>query len=219
MGDAREKNTALNAESIGYFDPGVAVGRLKGGNLPHWRQDGVMYFVTFRLDDSIPQTRIHLWITERDEWLARHTPPYDNAEQEEFNEMFTQRFMRWLDAGYGECILREPYVRAVVADTLRHFDGIRYRLGDWVIMPNHVHVLISPLGDWKLSKIVHSWKSFTALTINRILKRTGSVWQKESFDHIVRSPESHKRIVCYIRNNPKSLRSGSFSVSTSPEPS
>ena len=198
-----------NAEPRGYFDPGNPVGRLKG-NLPHWRQDGVMYFVTFRLGDSIPQAKLRQWLAERKKWLDNHPAPHDIATQREFNHLFTHRFLRWLDAGHGECILSRPDVRQLVIDTLRHFDGQRYRLADWVIMPSHVHVLVSPSGDRTLSGILHSWKSFTAQSINRLLGRQETVWQKESFDHIVRSPESFERIACYIQNNPKSLQPGTF---------
>ena len=200
-----------DAESTVYFDPASPIGRLKG-NLPHWRQDGVTYFVTFRLNDSIPQTKLRQWLTERKQWLDNHAPPHDVATQREFNERFTQRFLQWLDAGHGECILRRSDVRELITDTLRHFDGQRYRLADWVIMPNHVHVLVSPLGDRKLSSILHSWKSFTAQTINRLLSRQKPVWQKESFDHIVRSAESFERIARYIQNNPKLLQPETFSL-------
>ena len=211
MAANRIPRTPRDAEPRVFFDPGSPVGRLKG-NLPHWRQDGVTYFVTFRLDDSIPQAKLRHWLTERKQWLDHHAAPHDIATQREFNRLFTQRFLRWLDAGYGECILSRPDVRELIVDTLRHFDGQRYRLADWVIMPNHVHVLLSPLGDRTLSGILHSWKSFTAQAINRLLGRQGPVWQKESFDHIVRNPESFERIARYIQDNPKSLQPDTFSL-------
>ncbi|MBC8372746.1 MAG: transposase [Planctomycetes bacterium] len=199
------------AASRVYFDPLSPVGRLKG-NLPHWRQDGATYFVTFRLADSIPQAKLRQWITERKQWLELHPAPHDTDLQREFNQLFTQRFLKWLDAGYGECILAGPDVRGLVADALRHFDGQRYRLADWVIMPNHVHMLVSPIGDRKLSSVLQSLKSFTAHGINRLLGRRGTIWQKESFDHIVRSVESFLWIARYIQDNPRSLGSATYTL-------
>jgi len=204
-------DTRPEAVSRLYFDPHSPVGKLKG-NLPHWRQDGVTYFVTFRLADSIPQAKLREWLTEREQWLKCHPLPHDSAAQREFDQLFTQRFLKWLDAGYGECILASPDVRGLVADALRHFDGQRYRLADWVIMPNHVHMLVSLMGGRKLSSILHSLKSFTANSINRLLGRQGTVWQKESFDHIVRSAESFARIAHYIHDNPRLLRPETFSL-------
>lgn len=93
-----------------------------------------------------------------------------------------------------------------------HFDGTRYHLGHWVIMPNHVHAIITPIGDNSLSEILHSWKSFTSKKINAARGEVGTVWQKESFDHIVRSPETLERIEGYILENPKGLSSSDYSI-------
>ena len=212
MTDGRTNETSsLDTVFEVYFDPHSPVGMLKG-NLPHWRQDGATYFVTFRLVDSVPQEKLRRWRTERKRWLELHPAPHDADAQREFNRLFTQRFLKWLDAGYGECVLARPDVRELVADALRHFDGQRYRLGDWVIMPNHVHMLISPIDDRKLSIILQGLKSFTGHGINRLLNRQGSIWQKESFDHIVRDGESFVRFAHYIQDNARSLRPRMFSL-------
>jgi REP element-mobilizing transposase RayT len=94
----------------------------------------------------------------------------------------------------------------VVESTLRYFDGARYELRDHVVMPNHVHVIVTPFGEHLLSSIIHSWKSFTAHKINEILHRHGAFWQKESFDHIVRSSESLGKFREYIEANRKCRR-------------
>ena len=211
-GTRRDAASAHEPEpSTVYFDPDRPVGKIKG-NLPHWRQDGVTYFVTFRLADSIPRDKLHQWLADRDQWLKHHPLPHDNDARREFNRRFTQRLQQWLDAGYGECILGRPDVRILVADAVRHFDGQHYMLADWVIMPNHVHVLVSPLDDRELSSILHSWKSYTAKAVNRLLGRQGSVWQKESFDHIVRTAASFEWIARYIQENPISLQPDTFSL-------
>ena len=85
-------------------------------------------------------------------------------------------------------------------------DGTRYHLGEHVVMPNHVHALVMPLAQWALSEILHTWKSYTAKLINRELEQTGAFWQKESFDHIVRSEAALEHFARYIRDNPKNQK-------------
>ncbi len=185
-----------------FFDRAEPVAELSG-NLPHWPQDGVIYFVTFRLGDSLPQSKIRQWKAEREAWLGQHSEPPDDRARAEYHRLFVARVHRWLDAGYGSCILQEPTARDVVECALRHFDGGRYRLGEHVIMPNHVHAPVTPFGSHELSEILHTWKSFTAHQLKKLFPSEGGVWQKESFDHIVRSPQQLDRIEQYIRDNPK----------------
>ncbi|MBI5092588.1 MAG: transposase [Candidatus Hydrogenedentes bacterium] len=185
-----------------YFDPDEPVGNMSG-NLPHWRQTGTTYFVTFRLGDSIPQAKLEQWEREREEWLAAHSEPHNARLREEFYVLFTERFQKWLDAGYGSCVLAQPGIKAMVEGALRFFDGARYTLGESIVMPNHVHVLVAPMAEYDVSGVLRSWKSFTSHEMNRKLGRAGTNWQKESFDHIVRSARQRQRIESYIRNNPK----------------
>ncbi len=182
---------------INYFRPDEPVANLTG-NLPHWRQPGTTYFVTFRCADALPQEKLDQWQQELDEWLAAHPEPHDDATRQEFYERFPQRIQTWLDSGYGECVLREPAMRQIVESALRHFDGQRYRLAEFVVAANHVHALVTPLGEHLLSDILHSWKSFTSNQINKARGKSGTFWQKESFDHIVRSPASLAKFREYI---------------------
>jgi REP element-mobilizing transposase RayT len=197
-----EASSTLWRRMYNYFDPALPVAHLNG-NLPHWRQDGCTYFVTFRLADSLPQVRLMQWMAERKKWLEAHPPPHTNEEKAEFWKLFPARFHRWLDAGHGSCALGDPATRSTMERTLLHFNQSRYRLTEYTVMPNHVHAIVTPLGDNLLSEILHSWKSFSATCINRMIGRSGSLWQKECFDHIVRSSEQLRRIRQYIRNNPK----------------
>jgi hypothetical protein len=146
---------------IGYFDPKQPIAELLA-NLPHWRQEGVTYFVTFRLADSIPQSTLDLWLRERGDWLKRHPEPRDEQARREYYRLFVERFQKWLDSGHGACILGQPPVREILSGALMHFDMTRYVLREWVIMPNHVHVVVTPIGEHDLSDIIHSWKSYTA---------------------------------------------------------
>ncbi|HEY1422257.1 MAG TPA: transposase [Candidatus Acidoferrum sp.] len=94
-------------------------------------------------------------------------------------------------------------VARIVADAIRHFDGKNYRLLAWCVMPNHVHVVFTPLADHKLAAILHSWKSFSAKQANLLLGRTGHFWQREYFDHLVRSEASLNKIIHYVQHNPE----------------
>ena len=110
---------------------------------------------------------------------------------------------RWLDSGLGDCYLRDSRVAKIVADAIRRFDGKRYQLLAWCVMPNHVHVVFAPLRTHKLEAILHSWKSFSAQRANQILRRTGRFWQREYFDHLVRSEASLRKFVDYVKKNPE----------------
>ena len=189
-------------ESTG-FNPHQEIHQTQRKNYPHWTQDGCTYFVTFRLADSIPQSRIKEYEELRRKWEEHHHPPYSEKERERFNELFSEKVNAWLDEGEGSCCLKNPEISKIVADTLLHFDGERYELDEWVVMPNHVHVLVKPLGKHQLAGILHSWKSFSSNQINRTLQQAGKFWQKEYYDHIVRDIDELIRIRKYIHNNPE----------------
>jgi REP element-mobilizing transposase RayT len=200
-----EKTTRQDASSTGdyqFFDPHETIDTV-AGNLPHWRQQGVLYFVTFRTADALPAEKRRAWEEEKASWLAIHPPPWDAAKHAEYLERFPRRLQRWLDAGYGACLLARADLSGIVAGALRHFAGVRYQLDEFVIAPNHVHVLVAPVAGQDLSALLHSWKSYTAKAINRATAGTGVVWQQESYDHIVRNEEALYRIRNYIRNHPQ----------------
>ena len=188
-------------------------------HLPHWRQAGVMYFVTTRLADSIPQGTLRAWHEERDIWLrvngcttSADVDTVPEKTRTEFHQRFTAKFHELLDAGAGACLLHDSENARIVGDALRFFDGERYSLGDFVVMPNHLHALVTPAAGHELSRILQSWKRFSAVEINRRIARTGSLWQAESFNHIVRSEEHLGRFRRYIAENPvkAKLRAGEF---------
>lgn len=187
--------------SFSAFDSSAPVSR-HTRHLPHWRQAGTTYFVTFRLGDSIPREKLNQWRAELAVWMRGNPEPWTAAQERDYSILFTDRFHEWLDAGYGSCRLRDPEVSAIVEQAVQYFDGKRYLIGNYVIMPNHVHLLVRPLDEWKLEQILHSWKSFTAHAINRLLSLQGLFWQDESFDHIVRNEQQLIRFANYIRNNP-----------------
>ncbi len=93
-------------------------------------------------------------------------------------------------------------VALLVQDTLKRFDGERYRLIAWCVMPNHVHVLLEQKQGYSLSSIVHSWKSFTAHEANKLLKRSDRFRTPDYFDRFIRDEKHFAAVVEYIRRNP-----------------
>jgi putative transposase len=189
--------------------------QITAGNLPHWYQPGVTYFITFRADDSFPVQVAKQWYHRRMDWLQiRAINPLASdwnarlrelpeSEQRQFHETFSREFMEHLDKGHGACVLRQPELSRIVANSLHHFDGERYHLGDYVVMPNHVHLLVCLLGNTEVEAQCYSWKKFTATQINHALGQRDRFWHEESFDHLVRSPEQFERLRMYVAENPK----------------
>ena len=169
--------------SFRLFDPDEDVRIGYGAALPHWYQPGATYFVTFRTADSIPQDVARLWQRRRDDWLLRHGINVERAQwqvqlrklpeqqQREFHATFSREFMEHLDYGYGACELARPEIADMVSNSLLHFDGERYTMGDFVVMPNHVHLLVCLEGEIEIEDQCRSWKKYTATQINRELGR------------------------------------------------
>ena len=162
----------------------------------------MIYFVTWRTVDSMPRERVEQWQRERQLWLDAHPEPRNDAAQREYTEQFSRRWERWLDEGHGACHLARPEIRGMVEEVIRNRDGADYTLDAFVVMPNHVHVLVCPTPGQNLSDIVQAWKSVSSHRINDALGLSGAFWQKESYDHIVRGPEQLERLRRYIAENP-----------------
>ena len=188
-----------------FFDPAYDL-EIYHGDLPHWRQEGAIYFVTFRLADSLPQAKIQQLKDDRAAWIKmyKHKSGYNFTKEDwtTYKYLFHDRIKKWLDAQDGSCILKRQDIIEVFVNSLRFFEGQKYDLDSFVIMPNHVHVIVAPLNGFNLSEITHSWKSYSANKINKILGLTGQLWQHESYDHIIRNEESLIQIRKYIENNP-----------------
>ncbi len=171
--------------------------------LPHWQRPETSLFLTWRLADSLPEEKLDKYLSEKEAWLANHPEPRSSEDEEEFHKLFSDKIDKWLDAGSGECLLRDPKIAKIVSDALHHFDGERYALDSFVVMPNHVHVLLQLAPDHKLEDVLHSWKSFTAKKINEALGREGMLWQPEYFDRMIRDEVHLENVRKYIENNPK----------------
>jgi REP element-mobilizing transposase RayT len=172
-------------------------------HLPHWRQPGATYFVTFRLEDSLPQSKLRELAAWREEWKRQNPSPLSHSAWENLARGVMQRVETWLDQGMGSCILRDSANATIVTDSMHYFDGQRYELASYVVMPNHAHLLIRPFDadENSLEAILQSWKQFTATRLNKRLGRRGTLWQQESFDRIVRDEEHLYRCIQYIGSN------------------
>jgi putative transposase len=194
-----------------FFNPYADI-RFTANRLPHWQQDGAVYFVTFRLADAIPAGLRGEWESERKAWLHSHPEPWSVEIELEYHKRFSGAIEHWLDAGYGSCVLRRQDCAVLVAETLRHFDGERISVISSVVMPNHVHTLFVQNIAWPLEKIILSWKGFSARRINALLGRAGGFWQRDYFDRLVRNHKHIANCIRYIGRNPAKagLRDGEF---------
>lgn len=184
------------------------------GILPHWRQAGCTYFVTFRLADSIPKSVWQELECERARWQRARGIEPDNCDWKHLfaklpiqeRRLYEQRVGRMLnkslDDCHGSCALRDPAIGNTVAVALDYFHGSRVFTGDYVVMPNHVHVLLTPMDGFELEDVLHSIKSYTSNEINRAMEQDGNLWQRESYDHIVRDAEQLQAYQQYIADNP-----------------
>ena len=206
-------------------------------NLPHWRQPGATYFVTFRKADSIPKSVLAEWLDIRQRWYRAHN--LEPAQREADPDSFAAGYLRIpksirrafekqqakmlheeLDRCHGSCVLRVHDVQTEVAQALKHFHGERLWLGDYVLMPNHVHLIIQPFDGWELEDLLGSVKKWTSRKIGQRLDPLKSnlthaeteteasrprFWQYESYDRIIRDAEELAAFRRYIVRNPEAV--------------
>lgn len=156
------------------------------GYLPHADFPQLVQLLTFRLADALPEE-----VLRRIELESQLVGCVDRGVLEEPH----------LNAGHGSCCLGRPSITRLVERAFFYFDGIRYCLAAWVVMPNHCHVLLEQPRS-QLSTILHSWKSFTASQANKFLGRFGRLWQKEYHDRYIRNAEHFSQALEYIHYNP-----------------
>ena len=179
----RKKRAPISPDRI--VDPGSrphATPKWRG-NLPHIYKEGCTYFVTFSLFDAVPKHVRRKRLIEADdaEFFAAELDPKPLT---------------------GTCLLQDGRAATIVEDALLHFQGERYALSAWCVMPNHVHVVVTPFPGFSLPKILHTWKSYSAHEINSAFSRKGKVWEEEAFDHLIRNERAFSKFVDYTENNP-----------------
>jgi REP element-mobilizing transposase RayT len=173
------------------------------GYIPHYDGGNMYQVITYRLVDSLPKSKLIQLMGELQETESR--------------DIKTKRRMKiekWLDAGHGCCILQNPACARIVIEAWKYFDGVRYDLVAWVVMPNHVHVLAYFREGWPMGKVVNSWKSYTARKINKIIASQGGgpklsdkscptrLWQRGYWDRYIRSEAHFNHAIGYILQNP-----------------
>lgn len=217
---------------FGFFDRERPT-EFRKHNLPHWFQSGVAMFVTFRLLDSLP---VEVVLKMRQDFLAwiksmqlsetlvegffkAKSPAFEAAMEalppsvrKRVVKRFGQLFNLQLDQCHGACPLRDPVVAKMMAGHILHFDGKRYDLDCFVVMPNHIHAILQFRAGHVLKGLSQSWLRLSARRINAHLKQTGALWRPEPFDHLIRSAKQFESLRVYIQKNPEmaGLKDGEF---------
>jgi REP element-mobilizing transposase RayT len=173
---------------------------------------GATYFITYRLAGSLPPKVVERL---RERYLARMRAAVVLADPHERQRVelaarndLHDEMDHFLDEGHGAKYLADPRVAEMLVENLRTHERRKYQLRHWVVMPNHVHLLLTPLplpsgkAYWTLASILHSLRSYTSLRANRLVNRRGAFWQREYYDRLIRDEEDFVAKAAYIENNP-----------------
>jgi 5-methyltetrahydrofolate--homocysteine methyltransferase len=192
-----------------YLKENKPVQKDRSHPLPHWTQSGRTYAVTFRLEGAIPVSVLQEYLEEKQQLIDQLNEAQESKQLAEISatrkaiaELYSSSIEKILDQGMGDAWMKQPEIAEIVANSIQHFDGERYDLAAWCVMPNHVHLIIKPIGDYQLSEILQSIKSFSAKEANKHLGRTGAFWQQDSYDHLIRDDDDFWNQFHYIKNNP-----------------
>ena len=197
----------------GVYDPNADL-RESHRNLPHRDQAGALTFVTFRLADSMPKQVVAQWHSDIEQWLKKNklsgksvnevleSVSIDNTVKQQLRKFKHIKWHGHLDDCHGSCLLRKPELAAEVGKSLLHFDDEKYDVERFIVMPNHVHVLIQMRTGFDLRKQFREIQRYSARQINKLIGRSGELWQGEPFDHVVRSAKQFVYLQNYIRENP-----------------
>jgi REP element-mobilizing transposase RayT len=161
------------------------------GYLPHFDGRALPQTITLHLGDAVPAKVIERWERQLKDLTDEHKLA-----------VMQQRIEKYLDQGYGECFMKDPTIAKLVQDSLMKFDGIRYNLFAWCVMPNHEHSMLTRSETSELEDIMQAHKSYTAHQANKLLGRKGQFWMKEYYDRYVRNQEHFYKALRYIENNP-----------------
>ena len=180
--------------------------------LPHWNQNNKFYFVTFRLADAMP-TEVMMEYKKRVTDVEMRFPmPRTKEQQAEVDRIKHSALEKYLDAGHGACILKEMCLRKVLVETLEHNEGLDYELDAYVIMPNHVHLLLATIGDKPIQSIMNAIKRVSGHRICKLAKHRAPLWQREYYDRLIRNAHHYEDVVAYIINNPRHCPPGTYTL-------
>ena len=215
---------AIAADELTHIFPGLdrlAFANLEvseGEYIEHWSLNHVVYHVCFRLADSVPQAKLQQWEEERKDLAERQKQNVvlSADETRRLKFLYSENVEKYLDAGYGECLLLKPGIGDIVSRVLMHdsvgVDGVaraeggaatqgKYKIHAFGIMANHVHVIVNVVADCPIGKIVTTWKSVSGHLSNKALVRKGPVWQRDHYDHIIRTADEYRFQMNYVFKN------------------
>lgn len=181
-------------------------------HLPHWHQDDKLQFITLRLSDSLPQTKLTQLNQIKTQFEAQHPKPWDKNTERLFQKLYGTKLDYWLDQNLGCCILQDRNIRKTLIDS---FDYINYQqciILAYVIMPNHIHIIMMPYPGETATSVLGSVKQYSSNKINKLTGGTGSIWQKEPFDRIIRNARHLQNCVTYIQLNGKHLSYDKYTI-------
>lgn len=197
----------------GIYDPNVE-SRESARNLPHRDQACALTFVTFRMADSMPKQVVAGWHNEIEHWFEKNglagksvkevldAVDIDSSVKQKLRKFKHSRWHGHFDDCHGDCLLRKPELAVEVSKSILHFNDERYDVERFIVMPNHVHVLIQMRRGFDLRKQFREIQRYSARQINKLVGRKGELWQGEPFDHIVRSDRQFSYLQNYIQDNP-----------------
>jgi putative transposase len=172
-----------------------------------WRLQFIDWLITHAVDSELAKADVDAW--------KKAYKAIPAIEREKFEKEQRYKWLFELDKCHGSCILDKYH--GIIAAGLEYFHKKRVWLGDYVVMPNHVHLLVQPFPGVNLEEWLYSVKRFTARMIGLEHRRDikekmnrSNLWQAESFDRVVRNEEELLRVRHYIANNPKNLQEGTF---------
>ncbi|MDE3057203.1 MAG: transposase [Bacteroidota bacterium] len=181
-------------------------------HLPHYQPQYATFFITFRLVNSLPRHIIEQlkdeYSTQKELRRLKRTNPKTNNVPDTFYKHYFAAFDEFLDKQKERnCWLKDKSVAQAVVNAIHYRDGKEYDLICYTVMPNHVHMVFTadrsgPSTCKSVTKILQPLKSYTAIKANDLLHRTGTFWQGESFDHVVKDEKELERITSYVLNNP-----------------
>ncbi|RRA98054.1 transposase [Larkinella rosea] len=185
-------------------------------NLPHLQYVGATFFITFCLKGSLPTEVVRRLIEEHQYTLRQIQQPSQNETANEHKRYFAKidGILDRCQSGYNW--LQNPVIAEIVAEKIKSYDGEKYDLIAYCIMPNHVHLVVDSSIqleglDGNIQAIDRNYEQlFTVLQqikgntyqANKVLGRSGAFWQPESYDHVVRNDQELKNIINYTLQNP-----------------
>ena len=190
----------------------------KSHHLDHWDQQGKFQAVTFHMADSIPR-KVREDLEEiSKQFLLSHPKPWDEIVKKKYRNLIPKRIELLLDNGYGSCVLKSPEIRKIVDDAILHYAEKEYYLHQYIVMPNHVHMLISMNEGYDIDKTLENLRHYTSRLINSRLNQKGPFWYGEPYKRLIRNEDHFKACISYIKSNPKFLPPDEFTLWPPDEP-